>query len=179
MPRQHARVTGESDKDIGRHVQRRLEWQVDERIIELGKRFGFDVDPDAKVGDLSVGWQQRVEILKALYREARILIMDEPTAVLTPQEAVSLFSTLRTMADEGKTVIFISHKLHEVKAVADRVTVLLAQHPPDDLLDRHPVPPATVGLLCRTLKKSDDHERRGGRTYIRSDRTPPTPSLGT
>src|SRR6185503_9595922 len=69
---------------------------------------------------------QRVEILKALYREARILILDEPTAVLTPQESESLFETLRTMADEGRTVIFISHKLHEVKAVSDRVTVLRA-----------------------------------------------------
>ena len=80
--------------------------------------------PRARIWQLSVGEQQRVEILKALYREARILIMDEPTAVLTPQEAVALFATLRAMADEGKTVIFISHKLHEVKAVADRVTVL-------------------------------------------------------
>src|SRR6185503_646400 len=67
---------------------------------------------------------QRVEILKALYREARILILDEPTAVLTPQEAETLFETLRTMAAEGRTVIFISHKLHEVTAVSDRVTVL-------------------------------------------------------
>ena len=73
---------------------------------------------------MSVGEQQRVEILKALYREAQILILDEPTAVLTPQEADALFETLRTMAAEGRTVIFISHKLHEVKAVADQVTVL-------------------------------------------------------
>ena len=71
-----------------------------------------------------MGEQQRVEILKALYREARILILDEPTAVLTPQEAEALFVTLRAMAAEGRTVIFISHKLHEVMAVADRVTVL-------------------------------------------------------
>ena len=82
------------------------------------------VDPRARIWQLSVGEQQRVEILKALYREARILILDEPTAVLTPQEADALFVTLRTMADEGRTVIFISHKLHEVKAVSDRVTVL-------------------------------------------------------
>ncbi len=71
-----------------------------------------------------MGEQQRVEIVKALYREARVLILDEPTAVLTPQEADVLFETLREMAGEGRTVIFISHKLHEVKAVADRVTVL-------------------------------------------------------
>ena len=82
------------------------------------------VDPRARIWQLSVGEQQRVEILKALYREAQILILDEPTAVLTPQESEALFVTLRTMADEGRTVIFISHKLHEVKAVADRVTVL-------------------------------------------------------
>jgi ABC-type uncharacterized transport system ATPase subunit len=93
-------------------------------VSELGERYGLDVHPRAKIWQLSVGEQQRVEILKALYRNARILIMDEPTAVLTPQEAVSLFATLRAMADEGKTVIFISHKLHEVKAVADRVTIL-------------------------------------------------------
>ena len=93
-------------------------------VAELGERYGLDVPPRAKIWQLSVGEQQRVEILKALYREARILIMDEPTAVLTPQEAVALFATLRAMADEGKTVIFISHKLHEVKAIADRVTIL-------------------------------------------------------
>jgi simple sugar transport system ATP-binding protein len=97
---------------------------LERTVSELGERYGLDVHPRAKIWQLSVGEQQRVEILKALYREARILIMDEPTAVLTPQEAVALFATLRAMADEGKTVIFISHKLHEVKAIADRVTVL-------------------------------------------------------
>ena len=84
------------------------------------------VDPRAHVWQLSIGEQQRVEILKALYQEARILILDEPTSVLTPQEAETLFVTLRRMADEGRTVIFISHKLHEVMAVSDRVTVLRA-----------------------------------------------------
>jgi ABC-type uncharacterized transport system ATPase subunit len=97
---------------------------VERRVLELGERYGLPVDPRARIWQLSVGEQQRVEILKALYREARILILDEPTAVLTPQEAEDLFATLRTMAAEGRTVIFISHKLHEVKAVADRVTVL-------------------------------------------------------
>jgi simple sugar transport system ATP-binding protein len=97
---------------------------VERRVRELGERYGLPVDPRARIWQLSVGEQQRVEILKALYREARILILDEPTAVLTPQEAETLFETLRAMADEGRTVIFISHKLHEVKAVADRVTVL-------------------------------------------------------
>ena len=87
---------------------------IEQRVEELGERYGLAVDPRARIWQLSVGEQQRVEILKALYREARILIMDEPTAVLTPQEADALFETLRAMAAEGKTVIFISHKLHEV-----------------------------------------------------------------
>jgi general nucleoside transport system ATP-binding protein len=98
--------------------------QIERHVAGLGQRYGVAVDPRARVWQLSVGEQQRVEILKALYREARILILDEPTAVLTPQEAEALFATLRAMAAEGRTVIFISHKLHEVKAVADRVTVL-------------------------------------------------------
>ena len=97
---------------------------IERRVRELGERYGLAVDPRARIWQLSVGEQQRVEILKALYREARILILDEPTAVLTPQEADTLFETLRAMAAEGRTVVFISHKLHEVKAVADRVTVL-------------------------------------------------------
>jgi simple sugar transport system ATP-binding protein len=97
---------------------------IEQRVAELSKRYGLAVDPRARVWQLSLGEQQRVEILKALYREARILILDEPTAVLTPQEADALFETLREMAAEGRTVVFISHKLHEVKAVADRVTVL-------------------------------------------------------
>jgi ABC-type uncharacterized transport system ATPase subunit len=100
--------------------------RIERRVAELGDRYDIAVDPRARVWQLSLGEQQRVEILKALYREARILILDEPTAVLTPQESESLFATMRTMAAEGRTVIFISHKLHEVKAVADRVTVLRA-----------------------------------------------------
>jgi general nucleoside transport system ATP-binding protein len=97
---------------------------IDRRVSELSQRYGLAVDPDARIWQLSLGEQQRVEVLKALYQEARILILDEPTAVLTPQEAQALFGTIRAMADDGRTVIFISHKLHEVKAVADRVTVL-------------------------------------------------------
>src|SRR5437764_6495089 len=97
---------------------------IELRVAGLSARYGLAVDPRARIWQLSLGEQQRVEILKALYREARILILDEPTAVLTPQEAEVLFETLREMAGEGRTVIFISHKLHEVKAVADRVTVL-------------------------------------------------------
>jgi len=94
------------------------------RIIELGKRFGFEIDPDAKVESLSVGWQQRVEILKALYRQAKILVLDEPTAVLTPQETVEIFAVFRRLAAEGHSIIFISHKLYEVLEIADRITVI-------------------------------------------------------
>jgi simple sugar transport system ATP-binding protein len=97
---------------------------IERRVDELSQRYGLAVDPRARIWQLSVGEQQRVEILKALYQDARILILDEPTAVLTPQEANGLFETIRAMAADGRTVIFISHKLHEVKAVADRVTVL-------------------------------------------------------
>ncbi|MDH4345945.1 MAG: ABC transporter ATP-binding protein, partial [Thermoleophilia bacterium] len=97
---------------------------IEAKVEELSRRYGLKVNPKARIWQLSVGEQQRVEILKALYRNARILILDEPTAVLTPQEAAALFETLRTMADEGKAVVFISHKLYEVKAVADRVTIL-------------------------------------------------------
>jgi len=99
---------------------------VERGVADLGERYGIAVDPRARVWQLSVGEQQRVEILKALYREARILILDEPTAVLTPQESEHLFATMRAMAAEGRTVVFISHKLREVKAVADQVTVLRA-----------------------------------------------------
>jgi general nucleoside transport system ATP-binding protein len=97
---------------------------IEQRVGELSRRYGLAVDARARIWQLSVGEQQRVEILKALYQDARVLILDEPTAVLTPQEADALFETIRAMADDGRTIIFISHKLHEVKAVADRVTVL-------------------------------------------------------
>jgi ABC-type uncharacterized transport system ATPase subunit len=96
------------------------------RLVELGQRFGLLVRPGALVGSLSVGERQRVEILKALYRGARILILDEPTAVLTPPESEQLFATLATLVKEGLAVIFISHKLDEVLRVADRVAVLRA-----------------------------------------------------
>jgi simple sugar transport system ATP-binding protein len=94
------------------------------RIREIGQRYGLDVDPDAKVGDLSVGAQQRVELVKALFREADILILDEPTAVLTPGEVDDFFAVVRSLVDQGKSIIFITHKLREVLAVADRITVL-------------------------------------------------------
>jgi ABC-type uncharacterized transport system ATPase subunit len=94
------------------------------RVEELSQRFGLIVDPDAKVGSITVGQQQRVEILKALYRGAEILILDEPTAVLTPQEAQELFEIIRSLKGQGKSIIFISHKLNEVLEIADRITTL-------------------------------------------------------
>src|SRR5437868_11478943 len=94
------------------------------RIVELGRRFGFEIDPDARVGSPSVGWQQRVEILKALYRDARILVLDEPTAVLTPQETEEIFGVLKRLAGEGRSIIFISHKLYELLEIADRISVM-------------------------------------------------------
>lgn len=94
------------------------------RVAELSERYGFRVDPRARVADVSVGMQQRVEILKALYRGADLLILDEPTAVLTPQETQELFGIIRSLAAQGKTIIFITHKLEEVMAVSHQVSVL-------------------------------------------------------
>ena len=94
------------------------------KLRKLSQEYGLTVNPKARIRDLSVGERQRVEILKALYRDARILIMDEPTAVLTPPEVDSLFATLRKLIDKGLAIIFISHKLREVMAISDRVTVL-------------------------------------------------------
>jgi len=98
--------------------------KYDQKIRELQDQFGLRVDPTAYIWQLSVGEQQRVEILKVLYRGADILIMDEPTAVLAPQEIEELMHTMRSMTEQGKSIIFISHKLHEVTSVADRLTVL-------------------------------------------------------
>ena len=97
---------------------------AEEKIMELSKKYGLKVDPRAIVGNLSVGEQQRVEILKALYRDIDILILDEPTSMLTPQEEKSLFETLQSMVAQGLSIIFITHKLQEVMAVSTRVTVL-------------------------------------------------------
>jgi ABC-type uncharacterized transport system ATPase subunit len=94
-------------------------------VVEISRRFGFDIPPDAVVEELPVGVQQRVEVVKALYRQAQVLILDEPTAVLTPQETEELFRVIRALTrDFGTSVIFITHKLKEVMAVADRITVL-------------------------------------------------------
>src|SRR6188474_1791727 len=97
---------------------------ADRRVRELSKSFNFAIDPDARVESITVGQQQRVEILKALYRHADILILDEPTAVLTPQEAGELFAIIKSLQADGTSIIFISHKLNEVLEIAERITVL-------------------------------------------------------
>jgi ABC-type uncharacterized transport system ATPase subunit len=152
------------------------------RIRKLGETFGFEVDPDATVGTLSVGWQQRVEILKALYRNARILVLDEPTAVLTPQETREIFVVLRQLTRElGTSVIFISHKLYEVLDIADRITVIRrgkvvgervpAETNEEDLaelmvgrdvnltVDRGESNPTEVMLVADDVRVSDDRGR--------------------
>lgn len=116
-------------------------------VSELAEYYGLDVDPRAFVWQLSVGERQRVEILKALHREARILVLDEPTAVLTPQEADQLFVTLRRMAADGRGLIFISHKLHEVLALADRVVVMRGGR----MVGGMPVAGATRAMLAEMM----------------------------
>ncbi|MEZ4560013.1 MAG: ABC transporter ATP-binding protein [Caldilineaceae bacterium] len=98
--------------------------EAEARLRALSQQFGLDVDPHAPLGDLPMGVRQRVEILKALYRRADILVLDEPTAVLTPQEVDELLAIMRRLADDGRAIIFISHKLHEVMAVADTIAVM-------------------------------------------------------
>lgn len=112
---------------LGSEPSKRGVLQMDEairRVEELSGQYGLTVDPKAKVQDISVGMQQRVEILKALYRGADILILDEPTAVLTPQEVKELIAIMDKLTSQGKSIIFITHKLKEVKAISDRVTVI-------------------------------------------------------
>src|SRR2546429_9335430 len=129
------------------------------RVRELSRSFGFAIDPDALVQDITVGQQQRVEILKALYRRADILVLDEPTAVLTPQEAGELFEILRTLSREGLSIIFISHKLNEVLEIADRITVLRR----GKLVDTLPAEGATEAGLAR-LMVGREMLLRGGKT---------------
>ena len=131
MVHQHLRLvdsmTVAENVVLGWSKPRRLRFsprKVEKAVAEAAERFQMPVDPKARIWQLSLGERQRVEILKALYRGAKILILDEPTTVLTPQEAEQLFSSVRDMAADGRTVIFISHKLPEVLAVADRVTIL-------------------------------------------------------
>jgi len=136
------------------------------RLIELGARFGLAVDPQARVATLSVGERQRVEILKALYRGARVLILDEPTAVLTPQESETLFDTLRQMVDAGLAIIFISHKLDEVLRVSQRIAVLRAGR----LLAVLPAAGADKPLLAEAMV---------GRAIEMPRRVPAPPRTGT
>ncbi len=121
---------------------------VSEKIHQLSELYGLQVDPKAMVWQLSVGEQQRVEILKALYRGAALLILDEPTAVLTPQEVDEFFIILRRMASEGHSLIFISHKLHEVLAFSDRITVL------------------RLGRVIKTLKTSETNRKELARLMV-------------
>jgi ABC-type uncharacterized transport system ATPase subunit len=134
-----------------------------ERVRELAKRFGFVVDPDALVRDITVGQQQRVEILKALYRNADILILDEPTAVLTPQEAADLFEILRKLKREDISIIFISHKLNEVLDIADRITVLRR----GKKVETFPRKGATEESLARAMV--------GREVLLRVEKSPPQP----
>src|SRR5437899_494541 len=117
------------------------------RVRELSERYGLAVDPDARVERITVGQQQRVEILKALFRGAEILILDEPTAVLTPQEAQELFEIIRSLKEQGKSIIFISHKLNEVLEIADRVTTLRR----GKVVDTIPAAGATEESLARMM----------------------------
>ena len=139
-----------------------------ERVRHLSQTFNFAIDPDARVENISVGQEQRVEILKALYRRADILILDEPTAVLTPQEAQELFGILRTLVREGMSVIFISHKLNEVLELADRITVLRR----GKRIDTIPREGATEEGLARmmvgreVLLRVDKHQAQPGDTLL-------------
>jgi general nucleoside transport system ATP-binding protein len=114
-------VLGEEPRSRGRLLDVR---EGAKRVKELSQRYGLAVDPDARIEDVTVGQQQRVEILKTLYRDARVLVLDEPTAVLTAQEAGELFEVLNALKEDGVAIVFISHKLGEVLEIADRVTVL-------------------------------------------------------
>jgi general nucleoside transport system ATP-binding protein len=133
------------------------------RVTNLSRQFGFAIEPDARVENIGVGQQQRVEILKALYRHADILILDEPTAVLTPQEAKELFEILRTLTREGLSIIFISHKLNEVLEIADRITVLRR----GKKVDTVPRAGATEEGLARMMV--------GREVLLRVDKPPATP----
>jgi len=118
-----------------------------EKVVELSKKYRLKVDPDAFIKDISVGQQQRVEILKMLYRDSDILIFDEPTAVLTPQEIEELMNIMRALTEEGKSIILITHKLNEIQAVADRVSILRK----GKLIDTLNVSEATNEMLAERM----------------------------
>ena len=146
-------------------------------VAEVSRRYGLEVPPDAVVADLPVGLQQRVEIVKALVRDARVLILDEPTAVLTPQETDELMDVMRTLRDAGTSIVFITHKLREVREVADRITVIrrgkvigeatpssssaelasmMVGRPVQLTVDRAPAEPAEERLVVENLRVIDD-----------------------
>ena len=137
--------------------------EAERRVKEISDRFGLAVDPAAKIEDITVGQQQRVEILKALYRDADILVLDEPTAVLTPQEAQELFGVIRSLTARGKSVIFITHKLNEVLDIADRITVLRR----GKLIETLPADGATEASLARLMV--------GREVLLRVEKTSATP----
>jgi simple sugar transport system ATP-binding protein len=147
-----------------------------EKVREISRRFGFDVDPDALVDDLPVGVQQRVEIIKALSRDAKVLVFDEPTAVLTPQETDELMVIMRQLKEAGTSIVFITHKLREVREVADRITVirlgkvvgeasptatnaelasLMVGRAVDLTVDKGPAKPGAAGLVVENLSVID------------------------
>ncbi|HEY1512281.1 MAG TPA: ABC transporter ATP-binding protein [Gaiellaceae bacterium] len=134
------------------------------RVRELSERYGLAVDPDARIDRITVGQQQRVEILKALYRGAEVLILDEPTAVLTPQEAQELFEIIRSLKSQGKSIIFISHKLNEVLDIADRITTLRR----GVVVDTVPAAGATEEGLARMMV--------GREVLLRVDKHPASPN---
>ena len=132
-----------------------------ERLLRLGEKFGLPVDPDAPVWTLSVGEQQKIEILKALYRNAAVLIMDEPTAVLSPLETIELFKTLKKLVAEGMSVIFISHKLNEVMEISHRVVVLRNGSVTAEKSTKDTTTQELANLMVgRTLLESLDKEKR-------------------
>jgi general nucleoside transport system ATP-binding protein len=133
------------------------------KVHELSERFGLAVDPDARIQDITVAQQQRVEILKALFRGAEILVLDEPTAVLTPQEAKELFVILDELRSQGKSIIFISHKLHEVLEVADRITVVRR----GKIIETVPKEGATEASLAKAMV--------GREVLLRVEKPPSTP----
>ena len=145
------------------------------KVKEISDAYGLGVDPDVLVADLGVGAQQRIEILKVLYRGARIIILDEPTAVLVPQEVDELFDNLRELKAEGLTVIFISHKLDEVLSVADAITVIRRGTTVANILTRgrqRPRPRRADGRLRAAVAEHRGVDRH--RAPCSSSRTPPS-----